>query len=48
MSIRLSRELQLSEELTKVDVNSAVYHGGPPVPTRALKLLNFVDTNEKV
>lgn len=29
-----------------VNVNSAVYPGGPPVPTQAPKLLRFVDTAE--
>ncbi|KAF7840282.1 MACPF domain-containing protein NSL1 [Senna tora] len=45
---RLNKELLSPEKATKVDVNSAVYHVGPPVPTRALKMLSFVDTNEKV
>lgn len=48
MSTRLSKELQSPEEPTKVDINSAVYHGGPPVPTRAPKMLSFVDTKEMV
>ncbi|KAF3452640.1 hypothetical protein FNV43_RR03073 [Rhamnella rubrinervis] len=29
-----------------VNINSAVYPGGPPVPVRAPKLLKFVDTTE--
>ncbi|PIN02800.1 hypothetical protein CDL12_24684 [Handroanthus impetiginosus] len=29
-----------------VNINSAVYPGGPPVPTQAPKLLKFVDTTE--
>ncbi|XP_074590787.1 MACPF domain-containing protein At4g24290-like isoform X2 [Curcuma longa] len=29
-----------------VNINSAVYPGGPPVPVRTLKLLKFVDTTE--
>ncbi|KAF9601460.1 hypothetical protein IFM89_020227 [Coptis chinensis] len=29
-----------------VNINSAVYPGGPPVPIQALKLLKFVDTTE--
>ncbi|XP_010243890.1 PREDICTED: MACPF domain-containing protein At4g24290 [Nelumbo nucifera] len=29
-----------------VNINSAVYPGGPPVPVQALKLLKFVDTTE--
>lgn len=32
----------------KVDVNSAVFPGGPPSVTRAPKMSNFVDTNEMV
>lgn len=30
----------------KVDLNSAVYPGGPPLPTRAPKMSYFVDTKE--
>ncbi|XP_061371447.1 MACPF domain-containing protein NSL1 [Gastrolobium bilobum] len=48
MSTRLSKELQSPEKPTKVDINSAIYHGGPPVPTRAPKMLSFVDTKEMV
>ncbi|KAG7546347.1 Membrane attack complex component/perforin (MACPF) domain [Arabidopsis suecica] len=29
-----------------VNINSAIYPGGPPVPTQAPKLLKFVDTSE--
>lgn len=29
-----------------VNINSAVYPGGPPVPTQTPKLLRFVDTTE--
>lgn len=47
-STKLSKELHSPDKPTKVDVNSAVYHGSPPVPNRALKMLSFVDTNEKV
>ncbi|KAF3451441.1 hypothetical protein FNV43_RR07536 [Rhamnella rubrinervis] len=32
----------------KVDLNSAIYPGGPPLPTKAPKLANFVDTKEMV
>lgn len=31
-----------------VNINSAVYPGGPPVPVQAPKLLKFVDTTEMV
>ncbi|KAL8103705.1 MACPF domain-containing protein NSL1-like [Apium graveolens] len=33
---------------TKVDLNSAVYPGGPPSPARAPKMFSFVDTKEMV
>ncbi|XP_057986248.1 MACPF domain-containing protein NSL1 isoform X2 [Hevea brasiliensis] len=36
------------EKPVKVDVNSAVFHGDPPSPTRAPKMSNFVDTKEIV
>lgn len=36
------------EKPVKVDVNSAVFPGGPPSVTRAPKMSNFVDTNEMV
>ncbi|GFZ03029.1 MAC/Perforin domain-containing protein [Actinidia rufa] len=36
------------ERPPKVDLNSAVYPGGPPVPKRAPKLTYFVDTKEMV
>lgn len=45
---RLSKELQSPEKPSKVDINSAIYQGGPPVPTRAPKMLSFVDTKEMV
>ncbi|KAE9607224.1 hypothetical protein Lal_00026401 [Lupinus albus] len=49
MSSKLSKELQSPEKAnTKVDINSAVYHGGPPVPKRAPKMLSFVDIKEMV
>lgn len=32
----------------KVDLNSAVYPGGPPSPSKAPKMTNFVDTKEMV
>ncbi|KAG1331213.1 putative MACPF domain-containing protein [Cocos nucifera] len=31
-----------------VNINSAVYPGGPPVPVQTPKLLKFVDTTEMV
>ncbi|KAK7252136.1 hypothetical protein RIF29_35878 [Crotalaria pallida] len=49
MSSKLSKELKLPEkQSTKVDINSAVYQGGPPVPTRTPKMLSLVDTKEMV
>ncbi|KAL6546579.1 kinetochore-associated protein nsl1 [Orobanche minor] len=37
---------QQPEKATKVDMNSAVYPGGPPSPARAPKMSHFVDTRE--
>ncbi|KAK4271592.1 hypothetical protein QN277_020266 [Acacia crassicarpa] len=50
MSTRLSKELlqNTPEKSAKVNINSAVYEEGPPVPTRAQKMLNLVDTKEMV
>ncbi|XP_047164232.1 MACPF domain-containing protein NSL1 [Vigna umbellata] len=48
MSTRLSKELQSAEKPTKVDINSAIYQGRPPVPARAPKMLSLVDTKEMV
>ncbi|KAK4485253.1 hypothetical protein RD792_007884 [Penstemon davidsonii] len=39
---------QPNEKQTKVDLNSAVYPGGPPSPARAPKMSHFVDTKEMV
>ncbi|XP_054778026.1 MACPF domain-containing protein NSL1-like isoform X2 [Prosopis cineraria] len=46
ISTRLSKEVPSPVKPAKVDVNSAVYQGSPPVPTRAMKMLSLVDTNE--
>ncbi|KHN09978.1 MACPF domain-containing protein NSL1 [Glycine soja] len=49
MSTRLSKELQSPDQKpNKVDINSAIYNVGPPVPTRVPKMLSFVDTKEMV
>ncbi|RYR65603.1 hypothetical protein Ahy_A03g011531 isoform C [Arachis hypogaea] len=49
MSTKLSKELKSSpEKANKVEINSAIYQGGPPVPTRAPRMLSFVDTKEMV
>ncbi|GLT29497.1 hypothetical protein SLA2020_043610 [Shorea laevis] len=49
ISTRFSTGLQPPEEKpAKVVLNSAVYPGGPPLPPKAPKLSNFVDTKEMV
>ncbi|KAK7252135.1 hypothetical protein RIF29_35877 [Crotalaria pallida] len=49
MSSKLIKALKLPEkQSTKVDINSAVYQGDPPVPTRTPKMLSLVDTKEIV
>ncbi|XP_065879157.1 MACPF domain-containing protein NSL1 [Euphorbia lathyris] len=48
ISTRFSTALNQPEKLEKVDLNSAVYPGGPPLPTKAPKMSSFVDTKEMV
>ncbi|KAJ6925900.1 MACPF domain-containing protein NSL1-like isoform X1 [Populus alba x Populus x berolinensis] len=48
ISTRFSAALNPPEKPGKVDLNSAVYPGGPPLPSRAPKMSNFVDTKEMV
>ncbi|PPS13436.1 hypothetical protein GOBAR_AA07149 [Gossypium barbadense] len=48
ISTRFSSGLNPNEKPTKVDLNSAVFPGGPPSPTKAPKMTNFVDTKEIV
>ncbi|KAH1054971.1 hypothetical protein J1N35_033036 [Gossypium stocksii] len=48
ISSRFSSGLTEPEKLTKVDLNSAVFPGGPPLPPKAPKLTSFVDTSETV
>ncbi|KAA8519751.1 hypothetical protein F0562_014007 [Nyssa sinensis] len=48
ISTTFSTGLTPTEKPAKVDLNSAVYPGGPPLPTRAPKLSLFVDTKEMV
>ncbi|KAL8460483.1 hypothetical protein ACS0TY_031359 [Phlomoides rotata] len=48
MSTPFSIPLNQHEKPTKVDLNSAVYPGGPPSPARAPKMSHFVDTKEMV
>ncbi|KZV27080.1 hypothetical protein F511_37785 [Dorcoceras hygrometricum] len=48
MSSPFSTTLKQPETPTKVDLNSAVYPGGPPLPARAPKMSHFVDTKEMV
>ncbi|GMI91557.1 necrotic spotted lesions 1 [Hibiscus trionum] len=48
ISTRFSSGLNPNENPTKVDLNSAVFPGGPPSPPKAPKMTNFVDTKEMV
>ncbi|KAI8001252.1 MACPF domain-containing protein NSL1 [Camellia lanceoleosa] len=48
MSTTFSTAMIPPEKPTKVDLNSGVYPGGPPLPKRAPKLMFFVDTKEMV
>lgn len=47
-STRFSSGMVPPEKPTKVEINSAVYPGGPPVPSKMPKLSKFVDTKEMV
>lgn len=46
ISTRFSTTQKPPPQPSDVNINSAVYPGGPPVPTQAPKLLRFVDTTE--
>lgn len=48
MSTKFSTGLNQPEKPVKVDLNSAVFPGGPPLPPKAPKMTNFVDTKEMV
>lgn len=48
ISTRFSAGLNPPEKPAKVDMNSAIYPGGPPLPTKAPKMSNFVNTKEMV
>lgn len=48
ISGRFSTGLTPPVKPTKVDLNSAVFPGGPPTPARPPKMSNFVDTKERV
>ncbi|KAH8493759.1 hypothetical protein H0E87_020496 [Populus deltoides] len=48
ISTRFSAGLNPPEKPVKVNLNSAVFPGGPPLPSRAPKMSNFVDTKEMV
>ncbi|KAJ6885914.1 MACPF domain-containing protein NSL1-like [Populus alba x Populus x berolinensis] len=48
ISTRFSAGLNPPEKPVKVDLNSAVFPGGPPLPSRAPKMSSFVDTKEMV
>ncbi|KAK9936416.1 hypothetical protein M0R45_013259 [Rubus argutus] len=46
ISTRFSAALNPPVAPAKVDLNSAVYPGGPPLPTKTPKMATFVDTKE--
>ncbi|TQE01637.1 hypothetical protein C1H46_012701 [Malus baccata] len=46
ISTRFSNAKKQPPQPADVNINSAVYPGGPPVPTQTPKLLRFVDTTE--
>ncbi|KAI4298949.1 hypothetical protein L6164_032454 [Bauhinia variegata] len=46
ISTFISHHFQKPPRPAEVNLNSAVYPGGPPVPVQAPKLLKFVDTTE--
>ncbi|KAL2244433.1 MACPF domain-containing protein NSL1 [Sesamum indicum] len=48
MSTPFSSAANQPQKPAKVDLNSAVYPGGPPSPARAPKMSHFVDTKEMV
>lgn len=48
ISTRFSSGLNPLQKPAKVDLNSAIYPEGPPMPSKAPKLANFVDTKEMV
>ncbi|PIN06559.1 hypothetical protein CDL12_20886 [Handroanthus impetiginosus] len=48
MSTPFSTPLNQPDKPVKVDLNSAVYPGGPPSPARPPKMSHFVDTKEMV
>ncbi|PIA36571.1 hypothetical protein AQUCO_03300040v1 [Aquilegia coerulea] len=47
-STRFSSGQPQPEKPSKVEVNSAVYPGGPPMPTKMPRLSKFIDTKEMV
>ncbi|OMO66566.1 hypothetical protein CCACVL1_21089 [Corchorus capsularis] len=46
ISTRLSGAQKQAPQPAEVNINSAIYPGGPPLPSQAPKLLRFVDTTE--
>ncbi|KGN64702.1 MACPF domain-containing protein NSL1 [Cucumis sativus] len=48
ISTRFSAGLHQPEEQPKIELNSAVYPDGPPLTSRAMKMLNVIDTKEMV
>lgn len=48
ISTTFSNGITQPEQPVKVELNSAVYPGGPPLPARPPKMTHFVDTKEMV
>lgn len=46
ISSRFSSAQKPPPQPTEININSALYPGGPPLPSQAQKLLRFVDTTE--
>ena len=46
ISTHFSSAQKQAPQPTEVNINSAMYPGGPPLPSQAPKLLRFVDTKE--
>lgn len=48
ISTRFSTGLHQPEKQPKIELNSAVYPDGPPLTSRAMKMLSVIDTKEMV
>ncbi|XVF16953.1 hypothetical protein REPUB_Repub10bG0075100 [Reevesia pubescens] len=46
MSTHFSSAQKQAPQPTEININSALYPGGPPLPSQAPKLMRFVDTTE--